>query len=75
MHACGWDHGFAQSQITHTAALLVPHAGHTMGQSAQVRFASKADIRVRSRHVRFTPKSGHRRRQEAILLRSDDIIE
>jgi hypothetical protein len=24
-----------------------------------VRFGSKADIRVRPRHVRFTPKSGH----------------
>jgi hypothetical protein len=26
---------------------------------ADVRFGSKADIALRSRHVRFTPKSGH----------------
>src|SRR6516162_4121418 len=29
-----------------------------------VRFGSKADIRARPINVRFTPKSGHRRRQK-----------
>jgi len=30
------------------------------GRSRNVRFGSKADIAVRLRNVRFTPKSGHR---------------
>jgi hypothetical protein len=34
------------------------------GQSLNVRFGSKADIRPKKRDVRFTPKSGH---QEALL--------
>jgi hypothetical protein len=29
------------------------------GQSAHVRFGSKADIRAAKSHVRFTPESGH----------------
>jgi hypothetical protein len=36
-----------------------------------VRVGSKADIRVRPRHVRFTPKSGHSRDTERLQGRSD----
>jgi hypothetical protein len=39
--------------------MLMVHAASRQIWIIDVRFGSKADIRVRPRNVRFTPESGH----------------